>query len=220
MTDQNPAAKKALLPGMIAAIDWNIEATVEAAIDKLKHDEHMRANAFDKANAEMLRTLRAPPILPIWRVVKKHGERHDLQRFLRISKDARKPRLLHIGRDVMSSTADPVLNALLGKLHIVQSNKEHDDVVPSGDATSQFGQFVPVSVSRLSGGVWGYEILLSRERAAGYRQCLVWSLLSMADRAEALGLEPLPGLLHGNFDGLFVDNGPGKGKQVRISASN
>ncbi len=75
---------------------------------------------------------------------------------------------------------------------------------------------VILSVSRLSGGVWGYEILLSRERAAGYRQCLVWSLLSMADRAEALGLEPLPGLLHGNFDGLFVDNGPGKGKQVRI----
>ncbi|WP_321942718.1 peptide arginase family protein [Burkholderia cenocepacia] len=42
MTDQNAAAKKALLPGMIAAIDWNIEATVEAAIDKLKHDEHIR----------------------------------------------------------------------------------------------------------------------------------------------------------------------------------
>ncbi|HEM7902033.1 TPA: hypothetical protein U2L33_006170 [Burkholderia cenocepacia] len=75
---------------------------------------------------------------------------------------------------------------------------------------------VILSVSRLSGGVRGYEILLSRERAVGYRQCLVWSLLSMADRAAALGLEPLPGLLHGNFDGLFADNGPGKGKQVRI----
>ena len=42
MTNQNAAAKKSLLPGMIAAIDCNIEATVEAAIDKLKHDEHIR----------------------------------------------------------------------------------------------------------------------------------------------------------------------------------
>ncbi|AOJ94814.1 hypothetical protein WK22_17625 [Burkholderia multivorans] len=77
---------------------------------------------------------------------------------------------------------------------------------------------VVLAVSRLSGGIWGYEILLERERSEGYLRCLVWSLLPMDDRVKALGLPPLPGLLHGNFDGLFVDNGPGKKKTVRVSA--
>jgi len=40
--DRDIAATNALLPGMIKAIDWNIEATVTAAIDDLKHDEHIR----------------------------------------------------------------------------------------------------------------------------------------------------------------------------------
>jgi len=77
---------------------------------------------------------------------------------------------------------------------------------------------VVLAVSRLSGGIWGYEILLESERSEGYLRCLVWSLLPMTDRVKALGLDPLPGLLHGNFDGLFVDNGPGKKKTVRVSA--
>ncbi|AOR66232.1 hypothetical protein BBJ41_00945 [Burkholderia stabilis] len=38
----NTQEKAAMLPGMIAAIDWNNAATVEAAIEKLKHDEHVR----------------------------------------------------------------------------------------------------------------------------------------------------------------------------------
>ncbi|WP_109479890.1 UPF0489 family protein [Paraburkholderia sp. C35] len=40
--DRNTAATDALLPGMIKAIDWKVEATVMAAIDDLKHDEHIR----------------------------------------------------------------------------------------------------------------------------------------------------------------------------------
>ncbi|HDR9033383.1 TPA: UPF0489 family protein [Burkholderia vietnamiensis] len=39
---RDTAKVDALLPGMIDAIDWNIEATVLAAIDDLKHDEHIR----------------------------------------------------------------------------------------------------------------------------------------------------------------------------------
>ncbi|MGX5872976.1 UPF0489 family protein [Burkholderia gladioli] len=40
--DRDTAATNALLPGMIMAIDWNMEATVMTAIDGLKHDEHIR----------------------------------------------------------------------------------------------------------------------------------------------------------------------------------
>ena len=71
------------------------------------------------------------------------------------------------------------------------------------------------AVSRLSGAILGYEITLDRERGEAYQRCLVASLLPMNERVAALGLEPLQGLLHGNIDGIFVDNGPGKSKRVR-----
>lgn len=83
------------------------------------------------------------------------------------------------------------------------------------------GKMVPMEVtiifgvSRLSGGVRGYEICLSREKSEGYRRCLISAILPMDDRATSLGLGPLPGLLCGNIDGVFVDNGPGKAKDVR-----
>ncbi|MFP6560823.1 hypothetical protein WJ542_21355 [Paraburkholderia sp. B3] len=75
--------------------------------------------------------------------------------------------------------------------------------------------WIVFAVSRLSGGIRGYEITLDRERGQAYQRCLVTSLLPMDDRVAALGLQPLKGLLHGNFDGIFVDNGPGKSKKVR-----
>jgi hypothetical protein len=83
------------------------------------------------------------------------------------------------------------------------------------------GKLVPVeiwvifAVSRLSGGIRGYEISLDGERSKGYVRCLISSLLPMDDRVASLGLDPLPGLLHGNFDGVFVDNGPGRRKTTR-----
>ncbi|CAE6851415.1 hypothetical protein [Paraburkholderia nemoris] len=83
------------------------------------------------------------------------------------------------------------------------------------------GKLVPIdvwvvfAVSRLSGAVRGYEICLEGEEAEGYRRCLVSALLPLDDRVKSLGLDPLPGLLTGNFDGVFVDNGPGKAKSVR-----
>ena len=83
------------------------------------------------------------------------------------------------------------------------------------------GKMVPMEVtiifgvSRLSGGVRGYEISLNREKGEGYRRCLISAILPMDDRATSLGLGPLPGLLSGNIDGVFVDNGPGKAKDVR-----
>jgi hypothetical protein len=83
------------------------------------------------------------------------------------------------------------------------------------------GVLVPIdvwvifAVSRLSGAFRSYEICLEGEEAEGYRRCLISALLPMADHVKSLGLEPLPGLVHGNFDGVFVDNGSGKSKSVR-----
>lgn len=75
--------------------------------------------------------------------------------------------------------------------------------------------WVIFGVSRLSGGVRGYEISLKGERAEAYQRCMIAAILPMDDRAKMLGLGPLPGLLSGNIDGAFVDNGPGKTAPVR-----
>ncbi|WP_434113351.1 hypothetical protein [Paraburkholderia caffeinilytica] len=71
------------------------------------------------------------------------------------------------------------------------------------------------AVSRLSGAILGYEITLDRERGIAYQRCLACCLLPKDERVEALGLQPLKGLLHGNIDGIFTDNGPGKSRAVR-----
>ncbi|CAG9269500.1 hypothetical protein [Paraburkholderia caribensis] len=71
------------------------------------------------------------------------------------------------------------------------------------------------AVSRLSGAILGYEIALDRESGKAYQRCLAACLLPKDDRVEALGLQPLKGLLYGNIDGIFTDNGPGKSKAVR-----
>ncbi len=73
-------------------------------------------------------------------------------------------------------------------------------------------------VSRLSGGVRSYEISLKGEVKEAYLRCIIASILPIAnDRAASLGLKPLPGILTGNIDGVFVDNGPGKSKVVRAA---
>jgi hypothetical protein len=82
------------------------------------------------------------------------------------------------------------------------------------------GKLVPIdvwivfAVSRLTGAVRGYEICLSGEESEGYRRCLISALLPIDEHVAALGLDPLPGVLHGNFDGAYVDNGPGKSDRV------
>lgn len=66
LNHDNTQQKAAMLPGLIAAIDWNNAATVEAAIDNLKHDEHVRTaiqagivsrafvvNLFDETHADV-----------------------------------------------------------------------------------------------------------------------------------------------------------------------
>ncbi|BEU27581.1 hypothetical protein [Paraburkholderia sp. 22B1P] len=82
------------------------------------------------------------------------------------------------------------------------------------------GKLVPITVwiifavSRLSGAIRGYEICLEGERAEGYLHCLISALLPLDDHIASLGLDPLPGVLTGNFDGAFVDNGAGKSAKV------
>jgi len=71
------------------------------------------------------------------------------------------------------------------------------------------------AVSRLTGALRGYAICTERERADGYQRCLISTLLPLDYYLEELGEDPLPGLLQGNFDGVFVDNGPGQTKPVR-----
>ncbi|HDR8994474.1 TPA: UPF0489 family protein [Burkholderia vietnamiensis] len=42
LTAQSASQMANMLPGMLAALDWNVEATVMTAIDVLWHDEHIR----------------------------------------------------------------------------------------------------------------------------------------------------------------------------------
>lgn len=81
---------------------------------------------------------------------------------------------------------------------------------------------VPVTVlygvSRLSGAVLGYEIALRGENAESFRRCIASAFLSKFERASGLGLSHLPGLLHGNIDAIFVDNGAGASEKVIAAA--
>ncbi|MBR8184232.1 hypothetical protein KDW54_17680 [Burkholderia ambifaria] len=79
---------------------------------------------------------------------------------------------------------------------------------------------VVLVVSRSSGAILGYEISLEGERPSGYLRALVCALLPKDERVASLGLEPLPGLVYGNIDGMFVDNGAGKSKAVQAAVVN
>jgi hypothetical protein len=72
---------------------------------------------------------------------------------------------------------------------------------------------VVFAVSRNSHAVLGAEIVLRGENAVAYRRCIASCFLSKAERAKELGLESSDGLVHGNIDGVFVDNGAGPAKE-------
>jgi len=82
------------------------------------------------------------------------------------------------------------------------------------------GKIVPISivvifgVSRLSGVVLGYEIAVTGENAESFRRCIASAYTPKSDRAFQLGLDDTKGLLHGNIDAIFVDNGAGASESV------
>ncbi|SKC83756.1 hypothetical protein SAMN05445504_3726 [Burkholderia sp. CF099] len=84
-----------------------------------------------------------------------------------------------------------------------------------GDKIVPADIWVIFAVSRLTGALRGYAICTEGERAEGYQRCLISTLLPLDYYLEELGEDPLPGLVQGNFDGVFVDNGSGKAKAVR-----
>ncbi|OAJ55969.1 hypothetical protein A6V36_30485 [Paraburkholderia ginsengiterrae] len=69
------------------------------------------------------------------------------------------------------------------------------------------------AVSRNTHAVLAAEIVLRGESAVAYRRCIASCFLSKAERAKELGLESSDGLVHGNIDGVFVDNGAGPAKE-------
>ncbi|QWC88824.1 hypothetical protein [Cupriavidus metallidurans] len=88
---------------------------------------------------------------------------------------------------------------------------------PDKDHKAPVVVWVIFAVSRLSSAVVGYSLSLSRENARAYRECIASVHLPKSgpgSKAEALGLTDTRGLLHGNFDEVFVDNGPGRSKSV------
>ncbi|MFV8580991.1 hypothetical protein ACNRBH_17850 [Ralstonia pseudosolanacearum] len=77
--------------------------------------------------------------------------------------------------------------------------------------------WVILAVSRLSSAILGYALALNGEDENAYRRCLASVLLPKTgegSRAEMLGVQETGGLLHGNFDQIYVDNGAGKAKRV------
>src|SRR3984893_2144559 len=73
---------------------------------------------------------------------------------------------------------------------------------------------VVLAVSRNSHAILGEEITLKGEKASAYRRCIASIHLDKKERAVELKLESAAGLLHGNIDGVFVDNGAGASKEV------
>jgi hypothetical protein len=77
---------------------------------------------------------------------------------------------------------------------------------------------VMFAVSRLSGAILGYELAIRGENAEAFRRCIASVFLSKAERAQELGLTSTEGLLHGNIDAIFVDNGAGASEPVIVAA--
>ncbi|SAK98142.1 hypothetical protein AWB78_05621 [Caballeronia calidae] len=96
--------------------------------------------------------------------------------------------------------------------------------IPVGARVLGKVQAVPLililAISRLTGALRGYAICTQGETGEGYQRCLISALLPMDYYLSELGLDPLPGLLTGNFDGICNDNGPGKSRAVRSSVTN
>ncbi len=88
---------------------------------------------------------------------------------------------------------------------------------PNGRRKTPFQIWVIFAVSRLSSAVVGYSLSLTRENARAYKECLASVHIPKSgkdSRAEALGLGELRGLLHGNYDEIYVDHGPGASESV------
>lgn len=77
---------------------------------------------------------------------------------------------------------------------------------------------VMFAVSRLSGAILGYELAIRGENAEAFRRCIASVFLPKVERAQELGLTSTQGLLHGNIDAIFVDNGAGASEHVIVAA--
>jgi len=73
---------------------------------------------------------------------------------------------------------------------------------------------VIIAASRLTGAILGYEFALKGEDSESFRRCIASIYLSKQERATALGLGQMKGLLVGSIDGVFVDNGAGASEKV------
>ncbi|KAF1038618.1 MAG: hypothetical protein GAK33_01954 [Burkholderia lata] len=74
------------------------------------------------------------------------------------------------------------------------------------------------AVSRNSHAVLGVEIVLTGESAVAFRRCIASCYLDKTKLAKELGLDSADGLLHGNIDGVFVDNGAGPSEEnIRVA---
>ncbi|TDY24558.1 hypothetical protein B0G81_4996 [Paraburkholderia sp. BL6665CI2N2] len=65
------------------------------------------------------------------------------------------------------------------------------------------------AVARNSRAVIGIEIVLTGEDAIAYRRCVASCFMDKSKIAERLGLQAPDGLVHGNIDSVFFDNGAG-----------
>lgn len=77
---------------------------------------------------------------------------------------------------------------------------------------------VVFAVSRLSGAILGYEIAMKDENAEAFRRCIASIFLSKTERARELGFKSTKGLVSGNIDAIFVDNGAGASEEVVVAA--
>lgn len=73
------------------------------------------------------------------------------------------------------------------------------------------------AVARNSRAVLGIEVVLTGEDATAYRRCIASCFMDKSALAERLKLERPDGLVHGNIDSAFFDNGAGPtGKNAEV----
>ncbi|QQC63190.1 hypothetical protein [Paraburkholderia ginsengisoli] len=72
------------------------------------------------------------------------------------------------------------------------------------------------AVARNSRAVVGIEIVLTGEDAIAYRRCIASCFMDKSKLAQRLGLRSPEGLVHGNIDGVFFDNGAGPSGQNAV----
>ncbi|HDR9871301.1 TPA: hypothetical protein QDE31_16200 [Burkholderia cenocepacia] len=70
------------------------------------------------------------------------------------------------------------------------------------------------AVSRHTGAVVGYEIVMRGENSEAFRRCIASIFVPKKARATELGLTDVRGRLHGCIDAIFVDNGAGAAADV------